>query len=225
VATIAVVALTARLGLWQLDRAEQKLALQAARDAADAQAPTSSLDAPGLDHRRARAQGRWRPELQFWLGNRPLDKQVGFVLLTPLQLDDGRLLWVQRGWQARRASTWEAPEWPPTPDASVLVEGRLRPQASLAYELGAAPQSGAVRQNLDLSSSPEPGRRLLPWVLWQSQDCAPLRCDWPAPSLGVEKHHGYAAQWFALSLLTCGLYVWFQLIAPWRRARSARPAA
>ena len=35
---------------------------------------------------------------------------------------------------------------------------------------------------------------------------------------GVHKHYGYAFQWFALSALILGLYVWFQLIRP-RRAR------
>ena len=44
-----------------------------------------------------------------------------------------------------------------------------------------------------------------------------LARDWPAPATGVETHHGYAFQWFALSALITGLYVWFQLIRPRRR--------
>lgn len=221
-AALIVMSLTARLGVWQLDRAQTKLALQAAREAADARAPVQRLDEAGdLSFRRARLQGRWRPELQFWLGNRPHDKQVGFVLVTPLELADGRLLWVQRGWQPRQQAGYAAPAWPATPAGDIVVTGRLQAQASRAYELGEATQSGPVRQNLELSVSPEAGRVVLPWVLWQLEDCAALRCDWPAPSLGVEKHHGYAAQWFALCLLTLGLYVWFQVLAPRRRAKRA----
>jgi surfeit locus 1 family protein len=45
--------------------------------------------------------------------------------------------------------------------------------------------------------------------------------DWPAPASGVEKHYGYAAQWWALSFLITALYVWFQFIAPRRNARAA----
>jgi surfeit locus 1 family protein len=44
-----------------------------------------------------------------------------------------------------------------------------------------------------------------------------LQRDWPAPSSGMAKNQGYAAQWFALSALILGLYVWFQLIQPFRR--------
>jgi surfeit locus 1 family protein len=43
--------------------------------------------------------------------------------------------------------------------------------------------------------------------------------DWPAPDAGLQKHYGYAFQWFALSALILGLYVWFQLIRPRRQAR------
>jgi surfeit locus 1 family protein len=35
--------------------------------------------------------------------------------------------------------------------------------------------------------------------------------DWPVVNAGVEKHHGYAAQWFALTALIVGLFAWFQL--------------
>lgn len=220
-AALLVAGLTARLGLWQLDRARFKLELQAAREAADRLPPLTGIGADAVEHRRLRLQGVWRPDLQLWLGNRPHERQVGFVLVTPLQLADGSLLWVQRGWQARQGAGYAAPPWPATPAGTVLVEGRLLRQASRAFELGGAGADGSVRQNLDLAVPPEPGRSVQPWVLWQLQACAPLRCDWPAPDLGVSKHHGYAVQWFALSILTLGLYVWFQLIAPRRRRGAA----
>ena len=44
------------------------------------------------------------------------------------------------------------------------------------------------------------------------------------PAAGVDKHHGYAFQWFALCALTAGLYVWFQIIQPRRRA-AVQPSA
>lgn len=220
-AALLLAGLTARLGFWQLDRARVKLDLQAARLAADRLPPLAGIGAEAAEHRRVRVQGRWRPELQFWLGNRPHERQVGFVLVTPLQLADGSLLWVQRGWQARQTAGYAAPDWPSSAEGLVSVEGRLARQASRAFELGAAAGDGSVRQNLDLAVMPEPGRSVQPWVLWQLEACAPLRCDWPAPDLGVSKHHGYAVQWFALSILTLGLYVWFQLIAPRRRRGAA----
>jgi surfeit locus 1 family protein len=41
-----------------------------------------------------------------------------------------------------------------------------------------------------------------------------LQRQWDAPNTGVDKHHGYAFQWFALSALLVGLYGWFQWLAP-----------
>ena len=38
--------------------------------------------------------------------------------------------------------------------------------------------------------------------------------EWPRPAVDVQKHYGYAFQWFALGALMAGLYVWFQLVRP-----------
>jgi cytochrome oxidase assembly protein ShyY1 len=31
--------------------------------------------------------------------------------------------------------------------------------------------------------------------------------DWPAPSLGIERHRGYAVQWYALALMAVIFFV------------------
>jgi surfeit locus 1 family protein len=46
--------------------------------------------------------------------------------------------------------------------------------------------------------------------------------QWPRPAVDVQKHYGYAFQWFALGALMAGLYVWFQLVRPRLRRRDAR---
>ncbi len=79
-----------------------------------------------------------------------------------------------------------------------------------------------IRQNLSLQTFRAETRLPLRTDLSLQQTGAPsegLTRDWPAPALGVEKHYGYAFQWFGLSALVAVLYVWFQLIAPWRRRR------
>lgn len=207
---LAVAAIAASLGAWQLRRADAKLALHAAQQGAAALPPLSGLEG-ATEHRRAVLQGVWQPQQQVWLANRSQGGQAGFVLLTPLQLGDGRWLWVQRGFHLRSQAGFEAPPWPPAEPGRVQVSGRLAREASRSFDLGAAGQ-GPVRQNLDPSQPARPGVEMAPWVLWQLADCAPLRCDWPAPDSGVAKHHGYAAQWFALAVLSLALYVWFQVL-------------
>ncbi|MDB5819414.1 MAG: transrane cytochrome oxidase, partial [Rhizobacter sp.] len=43
--------------------------------------------------------------------------------------------------------------------------------------------------------------------------------QWALPALDVQKHYGYAFQWFAMCALITGLYVWFQLVRPSLRNR------
>lgn len=89
----------------------------------------------------------------------------------------------------------------------------------------AAPGPSAIRQNLELAAfRAETKLPLRTDVTLQQTGPASegLQRDWPAPALGVEKHYGYAFQWFGLAALVVILYVWFQFIAPFRRSRRAR---
>jgi surfeit locus 1 family protein len=43
--------------------------------------------------------------------------------------------------------------------------------------------------------------------------------NWPEITAGVEKHWGYAFQWFALAVVQLLLYFWYQWIKPYRHAR------
>jgi surfeit locus 1 family protein len=40
---------------------------------------------------------------------------------------------------------------------------------------------------------------------------------WPAPAIDVQKHYGYAVQWFAIAAGIAFLYVWHRFIRPGRR--------
>jgi surfeit locus 1 family protein len=213
-------ALTARLGVWQLDRAAQKIALQAAIEAeGDKPALTNAqLASEGQLHRRVALRGTWLAERTVWLDNRPMDGRTGFFVVTPLRLagrEDAIL--VQRGWAPRNQV--DRQHLPPlnTPAGEVMVEGRLAASPSRLYELGEG-STGPIRQNLDPATfAVESGLKLLPPTVVQTRADAPddmLLRHWPAPDLGLQKHYGYAFQWFALCALIVGLYVWFQLIRP-----------
>lgn len=230
VAALVAAAGTARLGLWQLDRAEQKLQIQARLDERRALPPLQgdalpavAAEVPAAQDRAAVVRGRWLAELTVYLDNRQIDGRPGFYPVTPLQLADGSALLVQRGWLPRdlRDRTRIAPYT--TPAGEVQLEGRIAPQVPRLYEFDAA-ASGPIRQNLDLDGFARETRLpLRPWVLIQEARAGDppdgLLRQWPAPATGVAKHHGYAFQWFALSALVIGLYVWFQLIRPRRQQR------
>ena len=67
------------------------------------------------------------------------------------------------------------------------------------------------------SRSPKLQTRLIQTERAASATTDGLLRQWPAPDTGLQKHYGYAFQWFSLSVLTLGLYVWFQVIRPRRR--------
>lgn len=211
-------ALTARLGAWQLDRAAQKIALQAAIDteAVKPAIDNAALGGAGPLHRRVALRGTWLAERTVWLDNRPMDGHAGFFVVTPLLLAGrSEAILVQRGWAPRNQR--DRQQLPPlvTPVGEVVVEGRLAASPSRLFELGEG-SSGAIRQNLDPAAfAVESGLRLLPLTVVQTApaDDGLLR-HWPAPDLGLQKHYGYAFQWFALCALIVGLYVWFQLVRP-----------
>ncbi|MEK8049847.1 SURF1 family protein [Ideonella sp. DXS22W] len=241
-AALASVALTARLGVWQLDRARQKTDLHTRIEgraalsplAADALARTPAAAAE-QHYRRTALRGRWLARHTVYLDNRQMNGRVGFYVLTPLQLGPGDAVLVQRGWMPRDPRDRSALPALATPDGEVLVPGRIAPPPGKLFELGAA-ESGRIRQNLDTDAfAREAGIALRPLSLQQTDAERPLAApadatstpapnpddgllrQWPTATLDVSKHHGYAFQWFALSALITGLYVWFQILRPRRR--------
>lgn len=227
-AAVATAALTARLGVWQLDRAAQKTALQ---QRVEERALLPPLDAGTLattpasawqqHHRRVVLQGRWARAYTVFLDNRQLHGRPGFYVLTPLRLADGSAVLVQRGWLPRDPQ--DRTRLPPlvAEPGEVTVVGRIAPPPARLYEFDKV-ADGPIRQNLELADfAAETGLSLRPLSVLQldppgaSDDG--LRRDWPPFTVDVHKHYGYAFQWFALCALVTGLYVWFQFVQPRRR--------
>jgi surfeit locus 1 family protein len=224
-ATALGIAATAALGAWQMSRAAQKLALQAAiaqRQALPAITQAELLAAPvtaSLAHRAIVLRGSWVAGRTVYLDNRQMRGKPGFYVVTPLRLEGSdRVVLVERGWVQRNFV--EREKLPPveTPPGVVEVRGRLAPSPAKLYDFGGAP-AGAIRQNLDLAQfRAETGLPLLDLSVQQSGLPAEgLLRDWPEAATGVERHYGYAFQWWALAVLLAVLYAWFQFIAPRRK--------
>ena len=225
-AALVGVALTASLGSWQLSRAAQKIAIQSALDSRASLPPLSgaelarSAETAALQHYRpVRVRGEWVAARTVFLENRQMNARVGFYVVTPLQLE-GRpeAVLVQRGWVPRDLRDRSLLPAIVTPAGMVDVMGTIAPPPARLYEFDSA-AIGAIRQNLDLAGfARETGLRLAPLSV-QQHDAAVAANDgllrqWPRPAVDVQKHYGYAFQWFAMSALMAGLYVWFQILRP-----------
>jgi surfeit locus 1 family protein len=233
-AALATIALGLRLGFWQLDRAAQKVALQEMLDTRGRAPPLGAGElardasaVPAQVSRRVRLFGEWTAERTVFLDNRQMGGKVGFFVVTPLRLEGGRgeSVLVQRGWAPRNFE--ERARLPPvvTPAGRVEVVGRIAASPSRLPQLDAA-ASGPIRQNLDLAAfSRETGLDLLPLAVIEdatsnsSRDGLDRR--WPPPATDVQKHYGYAFQWFAIAAAIAVLYVWFRIVRPRQRRRVA----
>ena len=227
------VALTVRLGFWQLSRASEKEARHAAI--------VAQMTAPALDtaallahpssfeqrHRRVDLQGMWSPEHTVYLDNRPMNGRAGFWVLTPLQLNAATRVLVQRGWVPRHQLDRTLLPTIQTPSGPVQVRGRIAPPPSDLMTLSAEtevtdPTSQAlkIRQNLNLETyASQTGGEFAAVVLQTDAASDGLLRDWPEITAGVEKNLAYAFQWFALAAMQLMLYIWFQFIQPYRHAR------
>ena len=211
---------TFSLGRWQLSRAAQKEALYASIQSQNTRPPVSWTDLTGLVttndllHRQVRLRGQWVPQNTVFLDNRQMHDLAGFYVVTPLKLTGTTTaILVQRGWVARNFLDRTALPVLDSAPGEVEVQGRMAPSPSKLYAFKGV-EVGSIRQNLDLADfSTETGLALLPLSVLQTGTAdGRMQRDWPLANLGVEKHYGYAFQWFGLCALIAILYVWFQIV-------------
>ena len=219
VATVLLVAAGVSLGQWQERRAAQKTGLQTklAERAAEAPlvlAPALVTASAALEYRHVRATGQFVAGWPLFLNNRPQNGRAGFYLLMPLKIagSDTHVL-VSRGWLPRH--TGDATRLPhfATPEGLVTVDGIVKASAGHVMQLGTPEpvQPGAIVQNIDPAQFAQAsGLKLQPFFIEQGGPAPAfegLVRNWPAPSLGVEKHQGYAFQWYALAVMAFLFFV------------------
>jgi surfeit locus 1 family protein len=218
VATVLLVALGISLGQWQERRAATKIALQqkmTARAADPALAiGAAPLAAGPLEYRHVTVTGRFVKQWPVFLDNRPQQGRAGFYLVMPFRVADSDMyVLVARGWLPRNNA--EAKLLPPfaTPDGTVTIEGIVKGSLGRVMQLGtAAPVApNAILQNVEVGQVAQAsGLKLQPFFIEQTGPAAPgemLVRDWPAPSLGVERHQGYAFQWYALATMALLFFI------------------
>lgn len=208
---LVVAAIGISLGQWQLRRAADKEAIEhrmKEREKAPALrldgAAASAADADALEFRKVVVRGEFLPGWTIYLDNRPHEGKPGFHVITPLKIaGSARHILVARGWIARDvADRSRIPEIATT--AGIIdVTGSVRRHAGRLLQLGqpAPLKPGAIVQNLDAGELAQAsGLAIEPFIVEQSSDSNDgLVRAWPLPSQGIDRHLGYAFQWFALA--------------------------
>ena len=202
------------LGFWQLNRLDARKVTNGEISTA-AESPAASIesllseDSP-LDHRAVTITGTYRTDLSFLVANRTFDTQPGSWLATPVELADGRLVVVARGWVPRLWIAGEDPRDVETPSGQVEITGRLFSSID-GGRIGTGTDEFAEVSRMELSVVEEAiGVQLADrWVQLAGQSPAQvdLPVPVPVPTLNDGPHLSYAFQWFFFSFGTIVAYV------------------
>jgi cytochrome oxidase assembly protein ShyY1 len=235
--TLALVMLGISLGDWQMRRAAEKQAAQALRDAAAQALPLSVPAGPAaleaFEGRKALAQGRLLAQSTVYIDNRTRGGVAGVHVVTPLELEPGgRVVLILRGWVASDPARRSALPPVVTPAQPVQIEGLAQRDIGHGLELPAlfgrsvSALPGPTERlwtNVDVDRYAQwSGLSVQPFIIRQTSELADaLQRDWPKPGDDVQRHHGYATQWYGLSIVA----VLFWLASVTRAARKRRAHA
>lgn len=199
------------LGLWQLERAEQKQVLLQEWQQQDR--VNQGLSSPNLQRfSLIRQQGEFEQQRWFLLDNRTRQGQVGYdVVALFLPLGGERHILINLGWIRADLDRRILPDIE-LPKGVVTIKGRLT-EASQPWVLGESrqqPQWPQRIQRIELDGLEQQlGLMLMPWVIRPTEPVLPeTDLSWSPAVMSPEKHQAYAVQWFAMTLVLVLLIGW-----------------
>lgn len=160
-----------------------------------------------IEFRSVQALGIYQVEDQVLIRNRTYQGAAGYWILTPLRLQTGEFVAVNRGWIPHAAGIGAAPaEFAPA-IGEVQVVGLVRTTVTAEGLQQSDPSSGVLSEMArpDLARlSQQLDTPLLPvYVQLQAQTPPPgdLPVPVPPPDLGEGSHLAYAVQWFIFATI------------------------
>jgi len=204
-----------RLGMWQLDRLQQRRASNALIELREAGAPRPlpalvsqyGTDPENLIYRQAVVTGRYRTNDEFFSVGRRFDDLSGTMILTPLELLDGSMMIVVRGLVPTDTQGPPAQGYEP-PAGTVTLLGRID-DGEEPLRIGEPDPVDGVLQSIS--------RVDLAYIdTWLEGDVLPISLTLseqspanagkqlapvPREELTEGRHLGYAVQWFAFAII------------------------
>jgi surfeit locus 1 family protein len=221
-ATIILVPFLASLGLWQLDRADQKRVidngvLQAQEKKAlnlNKYVANNVSDFSKEIYRSASLTGHYDNEHQFLLDNRTYKGRAGFHVLTPFFLDGtDKSVLINRGWITYKGTRNNIPDIGITND-SVDISGVMKQQGRAIVlndnDLKKLEISypKLIQSLLITELANELKVELLPIIIeLDKTDKTGFIREWQPYYGSIDKHNAYALQWFSFSGILLFLFI------------------
>ena len=205
---IATIAFLVSLGLWQLDRADQKRTIEAAIVSANAgpvELIANGRELLDKEYFHVRLQGSYLSDKQFIYDNQIVDQVSGYYVLTPFILTDqlGVIL-VNRGfipWNGQREKLADIAVDLVSREIKVQVSNPIKRMELKATDVSR--QFPVLIQAIDFDVLEEVSKLEFVKVvglLDPSSSDGYVR-KWEPYTGSIEKHIGYAIQWFLMALV------------------------
>ena len=186
------------LGIWQLQRGEEKAQLNATVDArlsAQPQKPTALEAFEAFTP--LRMLGYYTDEY-FYLDNRTRNGRVGYEILQVF-VSEGQRWLINRGWMPAETHRAQLPEVQ-FPLAAKVITGFLYPIAESPAVQEISLQPGQRIQYLDRATSANLNLVHGDWSVRLSADSdTAMVTEWQMSNSPPERHRAYALQWFAMA--------------------------
>lgn len=215
IAAFLAMAVTLRLGFWQLDRAQQRDAQEAklstVRDATPLLLGVERVDGKAFEFHPAQVHGEWVQGKLLFLDNQVYQGQVGFEILMPLHVSGTEVnVLVNRGWIRGTGDRSRLPDVL-TPEGVQSITGLIRERTPRVGSVGIAARNGNIWSEVTPAAFAEwAGLPVQPLVLYQTSEMQDgLIRDWSHPGSGADRNRGYALQWFALATMTLAFWAYY----------------
>lgn len=227
IATIFVMALCIKAGLWQYNKAESKKALQTQLNARLNESAISLNDnvsdfnndvIESLRFKRVKVSGTYDTRYQVLLDNQVDNTVVGYHVITPMQIESTKkYVLVNRGWIAGNPNR-KVPKID-TPESIQTIEGdiALPPSRFFTLEDSASKEEkrniedNPIWQHMDMQlyakSVPFAIQPFIVRLDSKSNGGGGFKRNWPLPAERVSMHLGYAYQWFGFALTLLVIFI------------------
>jgi len=205
---IATLALLISLGFWQLDRADEKRAIEdqiASANSGDVEIVASTEFLKEKEYYHVRLQGSYIDDKQFIYDNQIVDQISGYYVLTPFALKgDSEAILINRGfipWNGRRDKLADIDVGAKLTEIKVQISKPVR-----RMELEESKITGefpVLIQTLDLDEMSNTASLDLASVigLLSPESESGFVRQWEPYTGSIERHIGYAIQWFLMALV------------------------
>lgn len=217
VLTAVLVALFARLGFWQMHRAEEKKGMISAYQQAAKSAPLDlgEVLASGAElafTQAVQAPGAYDAARTLLLDNQVSNHVVGYRVWSPFSLPSGQLVLVDRGWVKGNPDRRKLPAIQ-TPAGELVLRGvwQALPRPGLRLAQDDCDRTNWPRvvqyplfEELQCLLGPD----LVEGLIWldPAEPNGFVR-EWDAVDFPPERHYGYALQWFSLAATLLVLFI------------------